>query len=106
MNNIEHQVREKSLCRLAEIFNVGISELSDEIDLTTTFKASTVKFWKRNHFDMILDDIRDVAGKEMIKLLNKGEVEIKTVKDYVEFMIICYRKNPQLVELVLGEMKK
>lgn len=106
MTNIEPQIREKSLLRLAGVFNVDVSELHDDLDMTTAFKANTVKFWKRNQFDMILDDVRDAAGKETIKLLNAGKTEIKTVKDYIEFMVLCYKENPKLVMLVLGEISK
>lgn len=104
MDSISDKIRNKSIKRIAEIFNIDAESLNDGLDLTITFKPRVVKFWKRNQFDMLLDDIRDAAGKNSIELLNSGELEIKTVGDYVRFMIICYEENPKFVQLVLGDI--
>lgn len=104
MDNSSEKIRNKSLERIAEIFDVDADSLNDDLDLTVTFEPNAVKFWKRNQFDMVLDDIRDAAGKNSIELLNNGEFEVKTVGDYIRFMMICYEENPKLVQLVLGDV--
>ncbi len=104
MDNTSEKIRNKSIKRIAKIFNVDADSLSDDLDLTIAFKPSAVKFWKLNQFDMVLDDIRDSAGNNSIELLNSGEFEVKTVRDYIKFMMICYEEKPKLVQLVLGDI--
>ncbi|WP_341503749.1 hypothetical protein [Gallaecimonas sp. GXIMD4217] len=104
MDNLESKIKQKSIERLAALLDVDASTLSEEMSLATAVKPNPVKFWKRNQFDKILDDIRDVADKESTKLLESGDFEVKTVQDYVNFMIRCYEENPKLVLLVLGDL--
>lgn len=102
MIEMELLVRTKAIERLAKVFGVDVSELKAEVDLTTHFTVKPSSFFKRNEFDIISDDINDVANNRMLKKIRKGEVEIRTVGEYVNYMIECYRENPKMVESVLG----
>ncbi|MEA3587980.1 hypothetical protein J6I75_06420 [Pseudidiomarina sp. 1APP75-27a] len=105
MNNIiEDEIRCKCTKRIAEIFRVDKGSLGDDTDLTKLCETQSARFWKRNVADKVLDDIRDAAGKESLKLLNSGEFEVRTFADYVRFMQICYEENPRLVQIVIGEV--
>lgn len=104
MFDVEDQIRCKCMKRIAEILRVDKGSLTDDTDLTILSEPQSVRFWKRNALDKMLDDIRDAAGKESLKLLNSGEFEVRTFGDYVQFMQICYEENPRLVQLVIGEV--
>ncbi|RUO74905.1 hypothetical protein CWI80_06135 [Pseudidiomarina sediminum] len=105
MNNIiENRIRSKCLARIADIFQVDKESLTGDTELTKLYVPQPVRFWKRNAFDKVLDDLRDAAGKESIKLLNTGDFVATTVDDYVRFMQICYEERPKLVQLVLGDV--
>lgn len=103
-NIIENRIRCKCLRRIADIFRVDKENLTGDTDLTKLSEPQPVRFWKRNAFDKVLDDIRDAAGKESLNLLDTGEFVVTTVDDYVRFMQICYEENPRFVQLVIGEV--
>lgn len=44
--------------------------------------AARISDFKRNEFDLLLDDIRDVANREIAAELDKGVLVIDTVGDY------------------------
>lgn len=96
-------IRRKALQRLANIFKISIDSLHGEMQFQD-LKASFVSIFKRNEFDIIHDDIRDVANAQIIKKLENGDLEIKTVDDYINHMICCYSDNPNTVINVLGEL--
>jgi len=78
---------------------------SDRISLDDAFgediNASFVSDWKQNELDIILEDIRDVADKKVQSDLNSGATVIRTVGDYCELMVRCYRTKPKDVVRLL-----
>jgi hypothetical protein len=104
MKDVEQLIRDKSIERLTKIFNVEASLLSDDIDLTTQFDPKPVSFFKRNEFDKVADDLQDAASNNILSKLNAREIEVKTVGDYINFMIMCYKDRPNMVESIFGEI--
>lgn len=96
-------IRQKAFQRLANIFKIPIDSLHGEMQFQD-LNPSFISIIKRNEFDIIHDDIRDVASAQIIKKLQNGDLEIKTIDDYVDHMISCYSENPKMVINVLGEL--
>ena len=46
-------------------------------------------------------DIRDVADKHVVKELGSGTLVIRTVGDYCDHMVRCYRTKPKDVIYIL-----
>jgi hypothetical protein len=100
----EGNIRLKSLARLAKIFNLSKIELTEDMVFATDLKPSNVSSWKRNEYDIILDDIRDASNRELLKKIDRGELEIITVADYINHMINCFSDKPELFDLSLDEI--
>lgn len=100
MNKIIH---EKALGRIARIFKQPVSSLNLNLQFGEDLKCSFVSDFKDNEFDIINNDIRDVADKVITKELNSGNLTIRSVGDYCKHMEICFEKNPKEVERVLQQ---
>lgn len=98
--------------RVARMFNTSLDALSLDAVFGDDLKASFVSTlkdvltYKDNELDEILIDIRDVADRRTLKKLNNGELVIRTVGDYCEFMVNGFRDKPKLViEILFGKGK-
>jgi hypothetical protein len=76
----EPKIRVAALARVAQLFNLPASSLKDEMRFGDDLKASFVSDWRRNEFDQVLDDIRDVADAETLKALNAGILVITAIR--------------------------
>lgn len=96
------ELRQAAKQRVARPLKVS----EDDLSLNTVFgediKASFVSDFKLNEFDILLEDIREVADKQIEKELNSGAMLIRTVGDYCEHMVRCYRTKPTEVARVLS----
>lgn len=87
--------------RVAEVFGISIDDLRPELTFGEDLKCSFVSDFRRNEFDMIGDDINDVADRNVAKELASGTLVITTVGDYCRHMVRCYEAKPEDVEHVL-----
>ncbi len=109
MDYSDDELRLAAKARIARVFNVSPDALSLDAVFGDDLKASFVSTWKDvltykdNELDEILYDIRDVANRQTLKKLNNGDLVIRTVGDYCEFMVSGYRTKPKLViEILFG----
>ncbi|MCP5214668.1 MAG: hypothetical protein H6995_06660 [Pseudomonadales bacterium] len=104
MDNINESIRQKALLRLSQIFKIPVETLRGEMSFSKDFESRSVSIFKRNEFDVVLDDIRDVANRKTLTKLDSGSLVIETVDDYINHMVDCYRETPSIVTNVLGEL--
>lgn len=97
----EEVVRRYSLRHLAEVFGVSEESLSLEARFGQELKANPASDFKANQFDIIDNDIRDVADKRLLKEMAQGKLVIQTVGDYCEHMVRCSNIDPEEVVRVL-----
>jgi hypothetical protein len=101
MNAMSDNFELLALERIAAVFNLPVEQLRPEwtfgTDLTSSFRSD----FARNEYDVLGDDVRDVADKPALRLINSGELEIHTVREYCEFMATMSRDNPKEVKFVL-----
>ena len=102
MVEIEKQIREQALMRLSRIFRIPPTELSAGLRFGDDLKPSFVSGFRRNEFDQVSDDIRDVADRAITAELNSGALTIKTVGDYCDHLVRCCRTKPNDVKRLLG----
>lgn len=102
MNYDESLVRKYALRRLATVFNVAENVLSPQAQFGRDLKASGRSDFKRNEFDLIDEDIKDVADKDTRRRLASGSLEVTTVKDYCDHMVRSSIANAKIVAQVLG----
>ncbi|WP_434148436.1 hypothetical protein ACR2R6_14190 [Methylocaldum gracile subsp. desertum] len=88
--------------RVARLFNVAPASLSPDSVFGVDLKASFVADFKANEFDPLDYDIHDVADRPTLKQLSSGALVIRTVGDYCEQMIRCYKTKPDDVRRILG----
>ena len=103
MVSIEEIIRNKALVRLSSIFSVPVKILDGDMLITKIKEPRKISLLKRNEYDIVADDIRDVASTRILKLINNGDLTIITVDDYVNHMISCYKEVPRLVNNLLGD---
>jgi hypothetical protein len=96
MNNPDEIVREFALQRIASVFNVSVDSLNGDAvfgeDLIATRPTG---LFKRNEYDELEGDILDVCNRETYKEISSGNLTIRTVGDYCDHMIKCYKKKPK-----------
>lgn len=97
----DDELRRAAKERVARLLKVRSDFLSLDFVFGEDIKASFVSDWKANEFDVIYDDICDVADKKTWKELSSGIKVIRTVGDYCEFMVYCYRIKPDEVLHIL-----
>lgn len=90
-----------ALQRIAAVFNLPVEQLRPEWIFGTDLKSSFRSDFARNEYDVLGDDVRDVADKATLRLINSGELEVRTVREYCEFMAKMSRDNPREVKFVL-----
>lgn len=97
----EDVVRRYALQRLAEVFRVPESSLSNEARFGHELKAAPASDFKSNEFDVIDDDIKDVADRRLLKEMSQGVLVICTVGEYCDHMVRCSSLKPKEVARVL-----
>lgn len=102
MNFDENLVRKYALKRLASVFNVAVGELPPQAKFGRDLKASARSDFQRNEFDLIDEDIKDVADKDTRRRLASGAFEVTTVKDYCDHMVRSSVTNARIVAQVLN----
>lgn len=90
----EALIRQHALLRLAKIFRVPVESLSIDMRFGEELKAEPASCFKDNEFDVIDNDIKDVADKQLLKEMARGAVEIRTVEDYCDHMVRCNAIKP------------
>lgn len=94
-------IREYAIRRVAEVFRVSESSLSDDMRFGHELRAASAADFTANEFDIIDDDIRGVADRRILKDMEQGRLEIRTVGDYCEHMIRCNACKPKEVSRLL-----
>lgn len=101
MSLTDEQVRAAALSRIARLFDVDLTQISMLARFDTAFQVSFVSDFRRNEFDKLLDDVRDVADWSVLRRIESGDLEIATVADYCDHMVRCYKTKPDAVAAVL-----
>ncbi len=99
----DDELRQAAKKRVARLIKVSSDDLSLDAVFGEDIKASFVSDFKLNELDILLEDIHDVADKQTEKELNSGTAVIRTVGDYCEHMVRCYRTKPKEVARILSE---
>lgn len=97
----DDQIRAAALSRIARLFGLELTQISMAARFDTAFQVSFVSGFRRNEFDKLLDDVRDVADRSVLRRIESGELEIATVGEYCEHMVKCYKSKPDDVAAVL-----
>ncbi len=97
----EQIIRAKAFARIADIFKIPINILRDDSKFGEDLKASFVSDFRHNEFDIVDQDIHDVADRKIAEELGKGIVIIQTVEEYCDHMVRCYETNPEDVTQIL-----
>ncbi len=101
MDDPEGKVREYALLRVAYLFNVERHLLSLNARFGEELKASFVSDFKANEYEQLDRDIKDVADRQISQELSSGTLVIRTVGEYCDHMVRCYRTKPDEVIRVL-----
>ena len=102
VNDLEQRIRVAALGKMARLFDLPVSSLREQARFGADLKPSIVSDWRYNEFDQILHDIRDVADVNVLRELDTGTLEIRTIADYCDHMVRCYQTKPSAVEAALG----
>lgn len=105
MENAEEKVRRDARLRVAQIFNMEPEALSLQATFGDVLKASFVSDFKANELEQLDRDIKDVADRQTLQELASGALVIRTVGDYCDHMVLCYRARPQEVMRLLRSAK-
>lgn len=97
----DDEIRQAAKKKVARLFKVSSDDLSFDAVFGEDLKTCFVSDWRLNEFDLLLEDIRCVADKKTKKELSSGVIVIRTVGDYCEYMLCCYRTKPEEVSYVL-----
>lgn len=96
MSDPDDRIREFALQRIASTFNVCVGSLSSETVFGKDLKATHAsELFNRNEYDVIEGDILDVCDKEAFRAISSGHLTIRTVGDYCDHMINCYKRKPK-----------
>ncbi|HUG76660.1 MAG TPA: hypothetical protein VML57_04155 [Burkholderiales bacterium] len=101
----EEQVRRYAQLRIAKLFHVEPEALSLQAVFGDVLKASFVSDFKANEFEQLDRDVKDVADRQTLQELASGALVIRTVDDYCDHMVRCYRTKPEEVMRVLRMAK-
>ena len=88
--------------KIAKVFGVQADGVRPEYVFGEDLKSSSRSDFKYNEFDQMLHDIRDVADRQVLKEIDSGALEIRTVAEYCDHMVRCYSTNEKAVTDVLG----
>jgi RHS repeat-associated protein len=87
----EQLARQHALQLLTEVLEVAAESLPHDARFGEELKAQTVSSFKRPAFNIICDDVTDVADKPIRKEIGQGKLVIKSVGDYCDHMVRCSR---------------
>lgn len=91
-----------SLQRIAAVFGTPVEQLRRDGYLALILKSSfRSDFAFEADFDVINDDIHDVADRDTLRLLDEGRLVISTIGEYCEYMASMSQKNARAVRDVL-----
>lgn len=97
----ESKIRNLSVERVSSIFGISVDEINLSDRFGVELKESFVSEFKENELDKINNDIHDVATNEISLDLAAGKIVIRTLKDYCDLMVKCYRDNKEEVSFLL-----
>lgn len=97
----EQIIRECALVRIAEIFSISVEQLRDDTKFGEDLKSGFVSNFRYNELDQVLHDIWDVADRKIAKVLKKGLLTIRIVREYCDHMVLCYETMPEEVSRIL-----
>lgn len=104
MSDQDEVIRNLAMQRIASIFNTPASSLSKDATFGIDLKATHPPgLFSPNEYDKIEGDILDVCNRETYKAITSGNLTIRTVNDYCEHMIKCYKKKPKDVIATLKQ---
>ena len=87
--------------RIAHLFHVNLEAITNDLEIGEgILSPSYESYWRPNQIDLLDDDIHDVADRETLSKLGES-ITIRTVGDYCDYMVKCYRTNPKKVEDVI-----
>jgi len=95
-------IREKALQRISKTFAIPVEDLTNDMEFGKDLTASFVSDFRNNEFDLINDDIHDVADKQTTKEMENGVLTIRTVGDYCNHMVRCHEFKPSMVKKILA----
>jgi len=96
MRDQDEIVRKFAMQRIANIFNIPVGSLNKEAVFGSDLKAThSPGLFNPNEYDKIESDILDVCSRETYKAISSGNLTIRTVGDYCDHMIKCYKKKPK-----------
>lgn len=96
-----HVVSQQALRHLANIFQVTEASLSPTHRFGAELQAAPATDFRFNEFDILGDDIKWVADKQLAQEMACGILVIRTVEDYCKHMVRCSQMNPARVAEVL-----
>lgn len=94
-------LRQHALRRLADVFQVTEASRSLADRFGEELQAAPATDFRLNEFDILDDDIRWVADKQLLRDMARGSLVIRTVEDYCNHMIRCSQINPTRVTEIL-----
>lgn len=97
----DDEIRSAARARIAEIFGKDVEAIADSRRFGSDLDASFVSDFRHNELDRVDFDIRDAATKEIRQRLDSGEIVIRTVGDYCEHLVRCWRTSPAEVLRIL-----
>jgi hypothetical protein len=97
----EHVVRQHALRRLADVFQVAQAALSPAHRFGEELQAAPATDFRLNQFDVLDDDVKQVADKQLLQHMARGSLVIRTVDDYCNHMVRCSQMNPARVTEIL-----
>ncbi|WP_143694613.1 hypothetical protein [Variovorax sp. JS1663] len=99
---MKQSARTPERARVASVFGLKIEQIHSGMHFEHDFSAAPVFDWKRNEFNQLSDDFRDVTDRKIERELNNGLLVVHTVGDYCNHMVRCYRANAKEVNYVHG----
>lgn len=108
METLEQLIRKLSYARIAQIFNMSVDVLSDDLifgkDLDSSFEPS---LFKDTELDKVHFDIEDVSNCSYDADFPKSLLPVSTLSDYCNLMFYCFENvDPEEVAEVLDKKKE
>jgi hypothetical protein len=88
--------------RIAQVFGTLADRVRPELVFGEDLQSSGRSDFKYNEYDQMLHDIRDVADRQSLEEIDSGALDVRTVAQYCDHMVRCYRTNEQAVLSALG----
>jgi hypothetical protein len=95
------EIASASRQRIARLFGMHAEDVHPEHVFGKDLRNRAKPDFRYGALDHILHDIRDVADKKTLADIDAGAFEVRTVEDYCNHMIRCYRTNEKEVAMTL-----